>query len=423
MAQRPDEVGRHRRSGIRVTRTRDTDESGERFRSFDEESPEAIRREIERTRSEMSETIDAIQEKLDPESLRHQATEAVRGATIGRAEGAMNTMIDRIEEATGTAGDTARETGSGLMETIKQNPVPALLAGIGIGWLLMNRSASRPTYSDYRRRMSAQHQTRGYEGRREPYRYDDQGGGPGQMARQAGEVAGEAGSGITNTIRENPLPSALLGLGLGWLLVNRSTSGGGQGSYGYGAGRGSYYGAYEGYYERSGIDDARERAGQAAGRAQESVSETAGRAQHAVGHAAEQVQETVGHAAEQVQQRVSHATDQAQGTVEHFADDFQETAGRFAHETQYRARRLEDQVQDMLRTNPLGVGAAALAVGAVIGLIIPETRREHEMMGETRDNLMRQARVATEETVQKVQRVAEEVQHTVEEEAREQGLG
>jgi hypothetical protein len=44
-------------------------------------------------------------------------------------------------------------------------------------------------------------------------------------------------------------------------------------------------------------------------------------------------------------------------------------------------------------------------------------------MGETRDNLMRQARVATEETVQKVQRVAEEVQHTVEEEAREQGLG
>jgi uncharacterized protein YjbJ (UPF0337 family) len=112
-----------------------------------------------------------------------------------------------------------------------------------------------------------------------------------------------------------------------------------------------------------------------------------------------------------------------QETVGHVADDVQETAGRFVHQTQYRARRLEDQVQDMLRTNPLAVGGVALALGAVAGLIIPETRREHELMGEARDNLARQARAKTEETVEKVQRVAEEVQHTIEEETREEGLG
>jgi hypothetical protein len=29
-----------------------------------------------------------------------------------------------------------------LIDTIRQNPLPATLAGVGIGWLLMNRSRS-----------------------------------------------------------------------------------------------------------------------------------------------------------------------------------------------------------------------------------------------------------------------------------------
>ena len=55
-------------------------------------------------------------------------------------------------------------------------------------------------------------------------------------------------------------------------------------------------------------------------------------------------------------------------------------------------------------------------------MALPSTQREDEMLGEARDNLVQQARSTTEETVQKVQRVAEEMKSTAEEEARSEGL-
>lgn len=53
-----------------------------------DESPEPgqIRAEIQQTRAEMSETIDAIQEKLSPQRVMEQARETVRDATVGRIE-------------------------------------------------------------------------------------------------------------------------------------------------------------------------------------------------------------------------------------------------------------------------------------------------------------------------------------------------
>src|SRR3712207_8109438 len=97
----------------------------------------ATRAEIERTRADMSETVDAIQERLSPENLKEQAKDRVKEATVGRAQ----------------------EAGSGIMETIRANPLPAALTGIEIGWLLVSA------------RGSASGQTR-YGDRSYPYDYD-----------------------------------------------------------------------------------------------------------------------------------------------------------------------------------------------------------------------------------------------------------
>ncbi len=74
------------------------------------QEPEQLRMGIEQTRAEMSETIDAIQERLTPQHLKQQTKETVReqfqgakdrvyGATIGGAEqlakGAGTSMMDR----------------------------------------------------------------------------------------------------------------------------------------------------------------------------------------------------------------------------------------------------------------------------------------------------------------------------------------
>jgi ElaB/YqjD/DUF883 family membrane-anchored ribosome-binding protein len=103
-----------------------------------ENDTDAIVEDIEQTRTEMSGTIDAIQERLSPDHLKDQAKEMVRDATVGKAQ-------DMVH----TAGDTARDTGNGILETIRQNPIPAALAGIGIGWLWKNRSQSNQQMSQY----------------------------------------------------------------------------------------------------------------------------------------------------------------------------------------------------------------------------------------------------------------------------------
>ena len=78
--------------------------------------------------------------------------------------------------------------------------------------------------------------------------------------------------------------------------------------------------------------------------------------------------------------------------------------------------------QRMLRENPLTVGALAAGLGAGVGLAIPETTKEHEVMGEARDNLVGTVQEKAQDAQQRVQRVAEEAQSAAKGEAENQGL-
>ena len=164
-----------------------------------------VRAEIEQTRDELSDTIDAIQERLNPQVLMQQAREtaqetvqekvdqakdAVRQATIGKVEDVMSTATDKVQDVMNSAGEmisnvtdrvqgagsggtaqtsygvqpvqgTVTGTSSGLIDTIKQNPVPALLAGTGLAWLFFNA-----TWAEQRLRHAAPCGTR--RGHREP---------------------------------------------------------------------------------------------------------------------------------------------------------------------------------------------------------------------------------------------------------------
>ena len=54
---------------------------------------------------------------------------------------------------------------------------------------------------------------------------------------------------------------------------------------------------------------------------------------------------------------------------------------------------------DLLTTNPMISGLAAFALGAIAGALIPETQKEHELLGETRDRLTQRAKDAARERV------------------------
>ena len=103
----------------RVTTPRDADET--------EIRTQEIREEIAQTRIEMSETIEAIEERLRPSNLVAQAGETVRNAATEKVKSMANTA----ERAADRVMDTS------FAQTVRANPIPAAMIGIGAAWLLM----------------------------------------------------------------------------------------------------------------------------------------------------------------------------------------------------------------------------------------------------------------------------------------------
>ena len=105
-----------------------------------------IREEIAQTRVEMSETIEAIEERLRPSNLVAQAGETVRNAATEKVKSMANTA--------GHAADRAMDTS--FVQTVRANPIPAAMIGIGTAWLLMkgrsseSRRARARNYERYR---------------------------------------------------------------------------------------------------------------------------------------------------------------------------------------------------------------------------------------------------------------------------------
>ena len=97
-----------------------------------DESPDKIRDDIVQTRAEMSETIDAIQEKIDPQHIKEQALEKVHDATIGRAQTLAETAKEKVAAVSERVSDapTPQDKGAVILDLIKRHPLPAGLAAL-----------------------------------------------------------------------------------------------------------------------------------------------------------------------------------------------------------------------------------------------------------------------------------------------------
>jgi hypothetical protein len=100
--------------------------------------------EIEQTREAMHDTVEEIGDRLAPSAIVQNAKDTVRDATVGKVED----MADSATQMFSEAGSTAQEAGYGIVETVRRNPIPAALAGIGIAWLATHRASPRTTSWD-----------------------------------------------------------------------------------------------------------------------------------------------------------------------------------------------------------------------------------------------------------------------------------
>ena len=229
---------------------------------------------------------------------------------------------------------------------------------------------------------------------------------PGQVLEEAwGLFKGGSSAGATRllrVVREHPLPAAVIGLGVGWLLVERSRS---------------LDKNFDGYSEFDFEEDWDSEPSRLA-TVREKVKDVASSAREAVSGAADTVGEKASHLKDEALDLGHKAKDQALG-LGHKAKD---QAGQLKRKAKTQVRRARTGFWQTMEENPLLVGAATLALGVIAGLAIPSTDVEDEWMGETRDQLLDQAKELGQEALDKGKQVAGTVVDTVKHEAENQGL-
>jgi len=84
-------------------------------------------------------------------------------------------------------------------------------------------------------------------------------------------------------------------------------------------------------------------------------------------------------------------------------------------------RRGATAVRDTAERNPLGLAVGGLALGFVIGTLLPQSRLENEHIGEASDRMLETAKETASEAVERGKQVAQEATSAAVETAKESG--
>lgn len=199
-----------------------------------------------------------------------------------------------------------------------------------------------------------------------------------------GEQARRTGSRLVDVIRENPLPVIAVGAGVTWLLKQRSSSD-------ISGDRMARY-AYTGPDRRQGEN-------------WQHGSGIKGR----VGEAVTDVKDTVSEAASGIKGRAGELA----GDVGELKTRAQERMGELGGQARRQTQRVKTNLEHAATENPLLVAIGATIAGLALGLLLPGTERENELMGPARDQLMDRAEKTAERVKDAAAEAGREVKETV----------
>ncbi|WP_111413052.1 DUF3618 domain-containing protein [Billgrantia lactosivorans] len=297
----------------------------------DRRTSDEIEHEIHQTRARLDETLHEIEEKFSPQRL-------------------MNTTYDYLRHG------GAESAFSSLGRTIRENPLPVMVTGIGLGWLLLAQRNPDPGYDD------PEAYAGGYPGATLPATRMPDGGDWG-----SGTVSGAG----TTTLGHDP---AALG----------ATPQHGSSEHGHGSGM---------------TQKAQQMAGSMKERAQ---------------HMGSQVRDRAHHVSDQVRDRAQHMS----GQVRDRTSRLRERQSASLQGVSHRARDAGAQTSHFVQDHPLVAGALGVAMGAVLGSLLSPTRAEQRHLGEMRDRALQRAEEAGREQLERAEEKVHDTAERLKEEAR-----
>jgi len=98
-------------------------------RETDENETDLIAADIRTTQERLGNTVEEIGERFNPTRLKEELKHDIRDATIGKVEDMAQQTAEMVSDAQRT-----------LVQSIRENPAPVALVGIGLGWMILNAS-------------------------------------------------------------------------------------------------------------------------------------------------------------------------------------------------------------------------------------------------------------------------------------------
>lgn len=390
--------------------------------SQEHQSSSEIRADIDQTRSAVGAKIDALQARLDPDRLKQQAQTTVQEVIHDTA----NTMTDYVR----THRDDITHS---LADAARRNPLPTALVGLGIGWLILESiSGGKSEEHEDRERWQAERRYYSPPTPRRRMRRQDQWSqqqwNQGQSQWNQGQMRqGQMGQGEWNQGRG---------------LAGQEFS--------------DEYAEEYVHYTPSAYQGAAESEGQYGNgkRHGNPLSKAAGAVKDTMSDVTDDIKDRMSSAGQEIKDRMENVRDQMSDTQSQMRDQMGERMGDMRHQAQhmgergqhmgqqfrerrhdlmqqgrgqmqqqwrrarYEGRRRGQQVMRNLEDNPLTYGALALAAGAALAILLPQTRTENRVFGETRDHLMDRGEEAIDMARERAMHVAEELRPELEDTAR-----
>lgn len=212
---------------------------------------------------------------------------------------------------------------------------------------------------------------------------------PGELVDQAlglaREHGGEFATNLGRSVRNNPMPVILTGVGLAWMMASSNEP--------RAPTRRAGYGGYQEWMSES---------------AEEPGTDTTGRLKSGVSSAKSAVGslgEKVSRAKDSLKESVGGMSDSASEAVSGSGERMRMQGERMRMQSQ----RLRSNFETLMEDQPLIVGAIGIAIGAALGAAFPRTESEDRLLGETRDSVMRTAKERASEAYEDVKDTAADV--------------